>query len=73
MVDIKKKITILLSIGIFCLISWNIHPLDINGGGGGDSQDFDVRVGNLRQNQNNVFKKQNLLMLSTGHEEMNVL
>ena len=47
MVDIKKKITILLSIGIFCLISWNIHPLDINGGG--DSQDLDVRVGNLRQ------------------------
>ena len=37
------------------------------------SQDLDVRVGNLGQNQNNVAKRNILLMLITEHEEKNVL
>ena len=41
--------------------------------GVGESQDLDVRVGILGQNQNNALRKHILLMMITEHEEKNVL
>ena len=44
----------------------------LGGGGVEESQDLDVKVGILGQNQSNALRKHILLMLITEHEEKNV-
>ena len=44
----------------------------LGGEGVEESQDLDIKVGILGQNQNNALRKHILLMLITEHEEKNV-
>ena len=44
----------------------------LGGEGVEESQDLDVKVGSLGQNQNNALRKHILLMLITEHEKKNV-
>ena len=63
---------ILGAVHIFTSSLLNVHWTLIGGEGVEESQDLDVKVGILGQNQNNALRKHILLMLITEHEEKNV-
>ena len=59
------------AVDIFTSSPLNVH-WTFRGGGVEESQDLDVKVGILGQNQSNALRKHILLMLITEHEEKNV-